>query len=335
MAGDPFAKVRRLPQTDEVWEGTARLARAWITPRDQAPYRPHLVMLMSASQNLILRMQAVEQAPTPEQVLDELLQGMQRPGRGAGHARRPAIIYLDDQALVEALAPRLGRLEVRCEYRRRLPATERALHEMERLVTRREPVPGLLKNPGVTPHLVGGLFQAAAFYYEQAPWRWLSDSHPLEVRYPPDGRPRYAVVMGYTGEAYGLAVYDSPHDLELLYSGIAWEQVVGLMGWFSLMFDPATLVPFDDLDDMERYSWPIAGELAYPIPVKMTRQGDFVRPGKSELLWLEAALLAVPPFVRDHMRAARGFPKPAKATLIVQTADGEAAVRLRYPAPGF
>jgi len=54
-----------------------------------------------------------------------------------------------------------------------------ALLEMEAYLNKREPVPGLLKIPGVTPHLVGGLYKAAAFYYRQAPWRWISGAFPI------------------------------------------------------------------------------------------------------------------------------------------------------------
>ncbi len=46
MAKDPLKKVRSLRQTDETWQGTARLARVWITPRNQVPYRPYVVIFI-------------------------------------------------------------------------------------------------------------------------------------------------------------------------------------------------------------------------------------------------------------------------------------------------
>jgi len=151
----------------------------------------------------------VDTRPTTEHVFEALIKAMTRPTLGAGRRGCPARLLLDDAELVEALAPRLAELEIRCEYRHTLPLMNNALLEMEAYLNKREPIPGLLKIPGVTPHLVDGLYKAAVFYYRQAPWRWISDAFPIEVRYPPQGEPRYAAVMGYNGETYGLSVYNS------------------------------------------------------------------------------------------------------------------------------
>jgi hypothetical protein len=334
MAKSPLAKVRRLPQTDEVWEGTARRMRAWITPRDQAPYRPYVILIVSRT-GQVVGSDIVADMPTPEHVLNVIAQAMRRPTLGGGRKRRPTIIYLDDKAVVKTLAPQLQEVGVRCKYQYALREMKEALLSMEQFMTKQEPIPGLLKSPGVTPYLVNGLFEAAAFFYREAPWHWMDDSRPIEVHYPPDGRPRYAVVMGHGGETYGLAVYNSPDELRGVYAGIPPDQLIGQMEWMSLLFVEAMEMPFDDLDDMEKYGWPVAGELAYPFPIRVSRSGKPVRPGKSELLWFEAALLAVPTFVRDFLQADGRFPHPAEDTLSVTMADGEDSIHLRYPVPGF
>jgi hypothetical protein len=336
MARGPLTKVRRLRQTDEVWESSVRRMRTWITPRNQTPYRPYVVLTVSQT-GKIIGSDIVDDVPSPDQVLNTVAKAMRRPTLGAGRKRRPAIIYVDDEALVEALAPKLQEVGVRCKYRHTLREIDEALLSMEQFMTKQEPIPGLLKSPGVTPFLVNGLFEAAAFFYRQAPWRWIDDSRPIEVRYPPDGRQRYAIVMGHGGETYGLAVYDSPNDLRELYAGTPPEQLLGKQKWTSLLFVEAIETPFDDLDDMEKYNWPVAGELAYPFPVRVTHSGQFVRPGKSKLLWFEAALLAIPTFVREYMQADvdRGLVRPAEATLTVKMADGKDTIYLRYPVPGF
>ena len=334
MARGPLTKVHRLRQTDEVWESAVCRMRAWITPRNQAPYRPYVVLTVSPT-GKVVGSDVVEDVPTSDQVLNTIAKAMRRPARGGGRKRRPAVIYMDDKALIELLAPRLQEVGVRCEYRHTLREVEEALLSMEQFMTRREPIQGLLKSPGVTPFLVKGLFEAAAFFYREAPWRWIDDSRPIEVRYPLDGRLRYAVVMGHGGETYGLAAYDSPGELREVYSGVAPDKLIGRMRWSSLLFGEVTEVPFDDLDNMEKYEWPVAGELAYPIPLRVTRSGRPVRPGKSGLLWFEAALLAIPTFVREYMRADGEFPRPADATLTVTMADGEDSIHLRHPVPGF
>lgn len=334
MARGPLAKVHRLRQTDEAWESAVCRMRTWVTPRDQAPYRPYVVLAVSPT-GRVISSDVVEGVPTPDQVLNTIAKAMRRPALGGGGKRRPAVIYMDDKALIELLAPRLHKVGVRCEYRYTLREVEEALLSMEQFMTRREPIPGLLKSPGVTPFLVKGLFEAAGFFYREAPWRWIDDSCPIEVCYPLDGRLRYAVVMGHGGETYGLAVYDSPDELREVYSGVLPDELIGRMRWSSLLFGEVVEVPFDDLDDMERYEWPVAGELAYPIPLRVTRSGRPARPGKSGLLWFEAALLAVPTFVQEYMQADKGFSRPVEATLTVAMADGEDNVHLRYPVPGL
>ncbi|MEE8391789.1 MAG: hypothetical protein V3S14_13475 [Anaerolineae bacterium] len=337
MAKSPLAKARRLRQTDEVWECSARRMRSWITPRNQDPYRPYIVMVVLSQTGQIVGSNVIEGVPPPDLVLSALARAMRRPALGAGRKRRPTAIHIDDKSLVEALGPHLQEVGVRCDYRHTLREMEQALRSMEQFMTKQEPMPGLLKSPGVTLHLANGLFEAAAAYYRQAPWRWIDDSCPIEVHYPPDSRPYYTVVMGHGGETFGLAVYNSPDDLHELYAGTPPKELLGQQEWTSLLFVEMLEMPFDDLDDMEKYGWPVAGELAYPFPVQVTRSGQPVRPGKSKLLWFEAALLAIPTFVRDYMQAKvdRGVVRPAEATLTVTMADGKDSIRLRYPVAGF
>ena len=334
MANDSLAKLARLRQADETWESTVRRMRAWITPRNQPPYRPYVILTVSRNGN-VAGSEIVEDTPSPEHFLDALAQAMRRPILGGGKKRRPAAIYVDDKALVEALAPRLQEIGIRCEYQHILRYVDQAMLSMEQFMTKQEPIPGLLKSPGVTPHLVNGLFAAAASFYRKAPWRWIDDSHPIEVRYPPDGRRYYAAVMGHGGQVYGLARYNTAEEMKEIYSGAPPDRLIGRLEWTSLMFGEVTEMPFDDLDDMDKYGWPVAGELAYPLPLRITRAGQPARPGKSDLLWFEAALLAIPTFVQDYLQADQGFPRPAETTLTVTTADGENPIYLCYPVPGF
>jgi hypothetical protein len=74
-----------------------------------------------------------------------------------------------------------------------------------------------------------------------APWRWLTDHHPLAIRYRPEDAPRYAVVMGSGGEVLGLAVYDTLADLQRIYqSPLSPKQLTQIVTWFVLFFEEAT-----------------------------------------------------------------------------------------------
>jgi hypothetical protein len=277
----------------------------------------------------------LEAKPTLPQVINVLAKAMRHPTPGSGGKRRPTVIQLDDPVLTEELAPELMKVDVSCEFRHALPEAEQALQALERFLGHEGMIPSLLSAPGVTPFMIRGLFEAAAYFYHEAPWRWIDDMTPIEIHYPVDGQPRYAVVMGHGGQTYGLAVYNSTDVLRETYAGKPPDQLIGRERWTALLFGEAIETPFDDLDAIEAYNWPVADKCAYPLPLQVGSSERPTRPGKSDLLRLEAALLALPRFVREHMRARQELPRPAEETLTIVMADGEDRIHLRYPVPGF
>jgi hypothetical protein len=330
----PLKNARDLPQRDEAWECAIREARAWITPPDRRPYRPYIILTVSRT-GKVVGTDLVEDEPTLPQVVNGLAKAMLYPAPGGGGKRRPAVVYVDDTSLVEALASKLKEIGVRCEFRSTLREAEQALHSVARFIEGEDSLPGLQKVPGVTPFMVRGLFEAAAFFYQETPWRWIEDTHPIEIHYPISGPPRYAVVMGHGGQTYGLAIYDSKDVLHETYAGTPPDQLIGRHTWTALLFGEEFEMPFDDLDSIETYDWPIAGPYAYPLLLQIGLSGRPSRPSKSELLRIEAALLAIPCFVQEYMEADVSLPQPAKGTLSVSMADGEDRISLIYPVPGF
>ncbi len=322
-----------LRQGDEIWECTVRRARTWITPPDGDPYRPYVV-LTASQDGRVLGAELLEGEPAPPEVINVLAKAMCHPTPGSGRKRRPSVIHLDDAGLAEALAPELEKVGVACKFRRTLREVEQALEAMGQFLGDEETIPGLLETRGVTPFMVKGVFEAAAFFYREAPWRWIDDANPIEMRYPVDSKPRYAVVMGYGGEAYGLAIYDSTDVLRDTYAGTPAEQLLGRETWTVLLFGEAIETPFNDLDAIEAHDWPIADKYAYPLLLRVGLERPS-RPGKSDLRRLEAALLAIPCFAQEHMRADEGAPRPFEETVSLAMADGKDRIHLRYPVPGF
>jgi len=326
-------KVQRLKQRDVVWAGTCRLARMWITPKNAPPYRPYVALLLN-HKNKILRTQVLEQPPTTEQLFEVLLQAMRRPMLGSDwRACRPTSIYLDNADYVAALIPRLAELDVRCEYRTSLPAVDHALYSMETRVGRYELLPGLLSIPSITLPFLGQLYTLTAQFYQATPWCRLNDQHPFEIRYPPDSKPRYAVVMGSGGEVFGLAVYDTLDDLRLMYRrDLSPRQTTRMATWLVLFFEEAPAMSFDDLDAMARYNWPVASEQAYPVFGRTTSKQEIVLPTAADLFWMEGALTGILAFLSDHMQLDYGFVQPAEITLPITTLSGKARIYLKLPA---
>gem|GEM_PF-1437782 len=327
-------EARNLRQADEIWECTARRARTWITPPDRDPYRPYIVLIVS-QHGKVRGTEIFELEPAPSEIIGALAKAMCHPVPGSGGKRRPTSIHVDDADLATALAPELREVGVNCQFRHTLREVEEALEALEQSFGYEERIASLLDTPGVTPFMVQGLFEAAASFYREAPWRWVDDANPIEIRYPPGGRPHYAVVMGHGGEAYGLAIYKSTDVLKETYAGTPMDQLIGRETWIALLFNQAIEMPFNDLDAIEAHTWPVAGKHAYPLPVQVGLSGQLTRPGRSDLLRLEAALLAIPSFVVKYMQADVTRPQPAEETLKIAMADGEDRIHLKYPVAGL
>ncbi|MFQ5615461.1 MAG: calcium-binding protein [Anaerolineales bacterium] len=334
MARDPLHRIRQLKQVDEIWEVATRLMRTWITPKDADPYRPYQITFVT-DRGKIVRSRLNEMAHTPDQLWDELCRAMRRPGLGAGRKRRPKIIALNDRELVRALTPRLAEIGIQCEYRRDLPHLEDAIQETEKFLNRKSPeAPSMLSVPGVTVPLLGHIFTAAVEFYHLAPWEMLSYEVPIEIRYPANAQPRYVVVMGAAGEAFGISVNDSLSDLQRMFSGIHPEQLTREISWFTLTYDIPLHLAFDDLDAIIRYGWPVANKQAYPAIVRVGPTPDFHPPTKKDVFWVAGALPALTVFFQKHLKLNHmGIVHPTECTIAVQTLSSLEQVYVRIPAP--
>jgi len=322
-------QVQRLNQRDEYWAATSRLARLWITPKHAPPYRPYITLLLS-QQGKIVSSRVLEHPPAAHTLFEELLRAMRRPALGAGRARRPTRMYLDNAEDVATLTPLLEALNIQCVYRPTLSMADEVMVEMETQMGKYEPLPGLVSIPSVTPQMLGHLYQLAAQFYQATPWRWFHDHHPFAIACPPEDTPRYAVVMGSGGEVFGLAVYDQLEDVRSMFtSPVSPRQMAKLRTWFVLFFEAAPAVSFDDLDAMAVNDWPVAAPHAYPVFGRTTPDQELALPAKSDLLWMEGALGALLAYMDVHMEVYQGEVQPADLTVSVPRVGGEAHVHLR------
>ena len=324
-------QVRRLPQDDDVWQATMRRVRTWIKRKNKPSYRPYVVMIISTNKARIVRTHLIEEPLSAKELFFELLQAMRRPMWFSGGKRRPTIIHLDHDEHAKELAPQLQKLNIRLLYRHSLPMIKQAMHEMEKQMNKVELLPGLLSLPRISPPLVGYLYQQAKEFYELTPWCWLNDKHPIEIRYPVNTRPRYAIVMGSGGTVFGLAIYDSLEGLRQILSPSTSKEFKS-PPTFALYFDKAQAVAFDDLDALELYNWPIAGKQAYPIFARTKSDEQFQLPQAKDLFWAEGALAGVVGYLRDYMQLQKPYHiQPIEIEIPVTTISGEKQVYLRLP----
>lgn len=327
-------KLHKLRQSNAIWQCTARRAPFWITPKNRPPYRPFIILVVDQETEMILKSDIQNERPTPEIVLGILFKTMQGALLNLGRRGRPARIFVDDAELAQALTPYFADLEIRCDYRVMLQQANIALLGMEEYTIKRKPIPGLLSISGVTVPLVEELYAAAADYYRQKPWRWMENWLPIEVRYPsnPDGQARYVLVLGSGGETYGLSMYESLEDVDIVLSSTSPDQPAKQISWVSLVLDEAMGMSFADLDAIERYGWQVAGEKAYPMAIKATPKTDWGEiPSAWELTSLAAILRVLPDFVNCHLRAKHGMPQPAQKIYSLPSVHGDQKITLRFP----
>jgi len=329
-----LTKLLKIRQGNATWQCTLRRAPVWITPKKQPAYRPFILLVVDQDSEIILKTEIITERPDTQAVLDQLYKTMQGTLFNLLQAQRPARISIDNAELAQACVPELAELGIRCDHRASLPQLNEALVELETNMNQREPIPGLLSVPGASVPLVAELFAATAEFYRQTPWRWIENFEPIEVRYPADNeKARYALVLGSGGEFYGLSLYESLADLDLVFSRTPEKPTSQPMTWVSIILEAATTMSFADLDAIERFGWPVAGDKAYPLAMKAISGTDKSEvPTASELAWLAAAMRAIPTFLREHLHADRGLPRAAQVSLPLPDVHGHQHIALRYPA---
>jgi hypothetical protein len=334
MQTNSLNTLRKIRQSNATWLCTVRRAPFWIFPKKLSPYRPFLLLVLDQETELILMTDTSTARPSPDDILKSLVKAIQGSLLNLGRSSRPANILIDDAELVQVIAPQLAELDIRCLYRNALPKMRAALLELEETINKRKPISGLLNVPGVSAPLVAELYAAAADYYNIKPWRWIENWQPIEIRFPPEGRARYALVLGGGGETFGVSLYESLADVDSMLSRTDPNQPFSHpFSWLSVVLDEATGMAIDDLDAIEHYGWPVAGDHAYPLVLKATPENEWGQlPNASELIWLTAALRTIPDFLTRYLHADRGHLYPTQATSLLSGVYGNQSIFLRFPA---
>jgi hypothetical protein len=188
-------------------------------------------------------------------------------------------------------------------------------------------MPGLLTVPGVTPEVVGGVYEAAAEFYRQAPWRRLGYESAVQIeceRFP--GGPWYAVIMGASGMTMGLTLYEDLDLLQRMWSEtLSEEENADLTEATTLTFGKDCELPIADLEAAEQFGWKVAGKDAYPWLFRKERGMNTHPPEPWQLQLLEASLRAVPAFVQ-----CRRQDDPTTETITVAAGSEQVTLRLSW-----
>ena len=318
------AELLELPQSaEDVWQLDVQRLPTWIHDGAQ-PWRPWIVFAVSATEKLIMAHDVRKEPVAADDVWRYLSGAITQPMMGEAH--RPSVIEVSSAELLEGLRPRLAEINVRVALRDSLEEVDFAIRELAKTISA-DSIAALIDVPGVSLDMVGEFFSAAADYYRQMPWRKLPGDVPIQLTTPGfGGGVWYAVVMGQSGQTFGLAMYDDKKVLDDMLASDGSEQgeeengrqMTGL----SLMFGEAFEIAPRDLDAAERFGWPIAAPEAHPFAI-WVNPGPNVRPPLAwELELITAALRAIPRFLADKPAT------PFAAT--VSLTSGERTVTLSW-----
>jgi len=235
----------------------------------------------------------------------------------AGEPHRPTEVQFLQQEWVAALRPRLQSINVESQVVEILDQIDEVFEELgSQLSGRLEG--GMLDMPGVTPEAVGSLFDAAAIFFEQAPWKKTGDRLiQVECRQFDSG-PWYAIVMGQGGMARGVVLYDNLETLVRVQEGdLSEEENARLTAGLAVVFgEQEDLLPAD-IEAAKEHGWSVARPDAYPSVYRMEPGLNMRPPLAWELHLLEGCLRGIPEFVRKKTR------RLAPLSMTVPTAGGE------------
>ncbi len=300
MAKSSINKVRNLKQKNETWEVAVRPARTWVESRKSDPYRPWYVLVISDDEK-ILRHDMEKEKPSTDELAEAIFRAMRRPMFGAGRKRRPTKILFDNQEIFDELSPILAEIEIETEKKIALRKANVLLKELDYKLNKGKDIHSLAAMPTVTIPLLEKIFEATAAYYRLAPWEFIPDEEfAIEVRYPADAEPRYAIIIGRAGESFGLSIHDSLDELSDFMQFAQFQKLPKKeFSAISFTFEGNFHLSFDDLDAAERYGWDIPAENAYPSIMRFTPGKELMPPKPDDIYWLEGALPAITEFFRD------------------------------------
>ncbi len=313
----------KLPQVEDVWQADCRRFPKWVNAGGE-PVRPWVIMALNRTNNLVLGHQIVEAAPTAALLWDTLVQAMQHPPAGKPHRPRELQVRADERW--ETLRPHFEQVGIQLVVTAELDRLDEAFAGMlEHVIGPVEP--GLLDVSGVTPEQAARFYEAAAYFYRQAPWKKVGYESAIKIECDRiEGGPWYGVLMGQSGLTIGLALYE---DLKLLRG--MWseerddEDNARRTVATTVTFGDEYETPVADIDAARRHGWPVARPDAYPTAIHKGR-GMSMRPPKAvELELLEGCLRAVPEFVMK-----RDQDDPTPETFTVPVASGPLRLTLAW-----
>lgn len=307
---------RKLPQEEDVWQADVRPLPNAIRVAGEK-IRFWIVLVTSRSHDLVLAHALLDHEPVAASLWDTLAQAMQNPAAGEPHRPTRLQVRADERWL--SLKPHVEEVGIGVVVAEKLDQLDTVFEGMSEHLSGK-PQPGLLDVPGMKPEAVASFYEAAASFFEQAPWKRVGYEAAIRVacdKY--QSGPWYAVVMGQSGLAIGLALYE---DLEAIRR--VWERPtrhednVRESVATTVVFSEAVDLPLADVEAGRRLGWKVARPDAWPLVMHKERGLSHRPPLSWELELFEGCLRVIPSFVQR-----RPQDDPATEEMTGAVASGE------------
>jgi hypothetical protein len=315
--------LRRLEQKTDTWQVDWRQLPLWLHEGGKT-VRPWVVLVFDAQAGQVMGNDTTAEKPSTGQLWDLLARTMRQPLMAQPH--RPKAIHYPADRPWQELQSHWQEVDVRFEPQPALQGIDQVFPVLVEQMAGKQ-MPGLLDAPGVTPEMARQFYDAAAYYYREAPWRHVGYESAIEVQCTKyHSGPWYAVVMGLSGMTLGLALYSSLKLLRRLWADdLSDEENARLTVGTSMTYGDRTTLPIADLEASQQYAWPVARSDAYPSIFHKERGMSMRPPLAWELELMEACLRAIPAFVR---RRNQEDTTPEEVT--VSTGSGQLTLRLAW-----
>jgi len=284
-----------LSQKDDVWQADFRPVPNWL--RIGGVFmRPWVILVTNPGAEAILAHELPPEMPAPALVWDTVMQAMQHPAAGTPH--RPTELQVPPGKSWESLRPHFEEVGIRLVTTADLTELDTVFAGVYEQIGG-PPEPGLLDIEGVTPHLAGAFYDAAAYFFQQSPWKKVGHEAAIRIecdKFP--GGPRFAVLMGQAGMTMGLALYENIGVLQRMWANPGDEANARRTVSTALIFGEEWAVPVADVEAAKRHGWAVAREDAYPQVIHTDAEMSMRQAHAWEFELLEACMRALPDFVR-------------------------------------
>lgn len=288
-------QLRRLPKQPLTCQGGVFPWPHLVRGEEGPPFRPHFPLWADVESGAIHSDSLLAPGADLLRAALETLGGFVE--KIMDNCACPQRLEVRDPELAEYLRHHLEGTGIEVRLKDQLPMLEAAVAEMAKMVdSHANSPPSLLDSPGVTIERLLAFADAAAAFYHAAPWRYLSDTDLIQIESPKPPRGMAClVVLGAGRSTYGLGLYPSRTAYDrFLRAGQDGDYGADITaGLTQVIFDSLEELPAADGLLWTEHHLPVAGNQAYPLVMKYHGEGEFARPSKKELTFLEGVLRAL------------------------------------------